>query len=464
MTLLSHTLRTRVFAIPSLIVLALFASMCLYAARSGLEWRAVLEAEIASIEEDAFTKRSEWLLDLAEVEKGSNASPYAAQPMSLPFAAVRRLDPLADFSFSRQSLQPRSTTVNGWRNATSLWQGHELEAPTSLAQGRIDLSLCVIVLWPLLLLILGFGALNSDREAGRLELLMVHGASPLRLVVFRVGIPALCTWLILSGVATVAAVSVPDSGRMGSFFSWWWVASLYGLGWTALVMAVASTTRSFVVEGVSSLVLWSLLVLVLPSLSQGFAHAVKAPPSQVAYLSRARAAQAEAKRNLDSRVSAFLSGHLDAADGDDEVPNYYRAAYLANLEVRQTTEEIRREYARSRREQSNIMRWAALVAPVSGIFAELQRITGTTPDAALDYEIQTARFLNHLHDAIGPAVVAKSRLSLAQANMLTPFELKPVSQPVHGFGWLGWFVLCAVGVWATFKNTRVPGSLALRGE
>lgn len=448
MNLLLREFRFRIGSAPGLAISFLLLAACGFSGWAGLRWRAEVSGDLERVRARVEDARRSWLAETAAPK-----SPYEGRPMRLKHLATLPPGPLSDFAFTRESLYPRAVTFSGWSNEAKLFTGHEIQAPTALAYGRLDLTLCGIVLLPLVLIVLGHGALTNERASGRLGLMLAQGISPLTLVALRVGLAAFVGWGLLLGASLVGCSAEEAPGRWGRFIAWLTGITVYVAVWSLALMAIATVASSAAVEAIMGLGLWTALVVVAPALSEGLASVVHPSPSQVAYLSRARFAEAEAKRDIESRLAAFMSGHREVKDGD--VPEFYRAGYIANVSVREEVGPTWAALEASRLARARLLAWTEALSPVSGVYACLVGIAGSGPERAFVFQSSVRAGLADWHERISEAVVRKQRLSPESVEAFSPARFNEPETPLHPTAWASLLLIGLVAAEIARRNARL---------
>lgn len=450
---LRRLLRTRWM----LLLLLLTAIALTASAAAGLAWRGALEASLAAPAEENVSDRAEWLDAVRRAEAGETVPAYQGRPTSFTGQAVSPPGPLADFAFAGEAVHPREASrINAFRNEVTLFRRYEISGPVADRLTRFDLSFVAAALLPLVLLLLTFDALTRERDSGRLPLLLAQGARVFELTAVRVAVPTLLLLALLTLVSAGAALLADAPGRLAAWFDWWCVASMHLMFWAVVATAVAVACRQTVTAALAALATWTLLVVALPSLAQFTAEALHPSPSRVAYLSDARAAEAEARRNVDDLAAVYMAEHPQTAAPDDEVPGFHRSAWLANRAIHERTAPVRTAFETSLAERRRFLSRVRAFVPVLLAYGSMEELAATGATHAAAFRGQTLAYHAALMDAIGPAAVGNARLTVAEAEALPDFSFVPPRPPslVPVLGWLAFASALAAGMVA----------LALRGR
>ncbi|WP_019962177.1 DUF3526 domain-containing protein [Woodsholea maritima] len=421
-----------------LTVLTLFALVCAWSVSDGVRWQRQVETVLSETPADMVTQRDEWMADLRRAEAGEEVSPYAARPMSLTFMAQLPPGRLAALAGGGDAIHPHTALINGWLSEASLFRRYEVEGPSALHAGRLDLSFLVIAVLPMLLLMLSFDTLSREREAGRFTLFLLQGGQAWHLILARLIVVALPLWAIIS-LAVISASLLLGAPFMTAAL---WIASmsLYLLFWCSLAALVAVFARRTSFAALGAIGAWAVFVVLIPLTARFTAETLHPVPSRVTYLTEARLAEGETRRNLTNRSEIYMAEHPDMANaGDEAVPGYYQASYLANIDINAHTRPL---VARFEAQQAAQRQWAQalqFLSPALIVEQGLHGVSGTGPQRAAAFRAQARQHLNHLLEAIGPATVARARLTLAQAEALPEFsfsEPQPALSTHFGFAWM----------------------------
>lgn len=97
--------------------------------------------------------------------------------------------PLSGFSSGQSllhhSVQTISTSPNSW--FTTMKQAEKLNNPHNITMGNMDVSFVLLYLFPLLIIVFNFGVLSTEKEEGRLPLLLIQGVSVKQLFWYKTG-------------------------------------------------------------------------------------------------------------------------------------------------------------------------------------------------------------------------------------------------------------------------------------
>lgn len=412
---------------PALIAVALIAVTLLYAGISGDRWRDARAAGLESFEAQQLESLGEWRETLAGIEAGTvEASPFDGNPMSIAFPAVLPPSALGDFAIGHADLHPASATISPWRNLSSVFGRYQFDNPTTLASSRFDVALVVVLLMPVLMIAVSFDILAADRGRGSLSMLM---SFPVRLpqlawtrLLFRNGLLWLTAIVVM---LLLLVVNDPGGGnRYARFGLWVAVCLAYAAFWTTLIAFCIASFRTATNAAAALVALWMLITLAVPATVATVSEAAYPTPSRLAFLSEIRMAQGDTNRELAEVTAGFLLDHPELSVGNESLPSYFRAAYLSNEAARTNTRPILDAYEAARAGRARTLGWAQYLSP--SIIA--QRLLNVAAGADLErqhrFQAQARDSLRALSAAVGPAVVSRNRLSVAEFDELAPFSFE----------------------------------------
>ncbi len=408
------------------LVIGVLLVAVLLAGWSGDRWRDAQTASVEAFEAKELESLAEWRQTLADIESGEKeAGPYDARPMSISFPAALRPSSLGDFAVGHAELQPASGEISPWRNAATVFRKYQFDNPTTLAAGRFDIALVIVLLLPVLMIAVSFDVLARDRARGTLALVMAHPISLARLawsrLVFRNGLVLLAALL---GMVLVLIGNDGGGDRYGRFALWLAVYVAYGGIWVALIACCIARFRSPTGTAAALVSLWLLLVIALPAAVETVAEAAYPTPSRLAYLSEVRRSQAETNRELDKLTGNFLMDHPQLTVGDEGLPSFMRAAFLSNEMARERAAPIIERYETAWAGRAGTLMWAQLLSPAIMAQRAFSIVAGADIDRQHRFQQQASTALYDLAALAGPAIVSRNRLSLAEFDALQPFAFE----------------------------------------
>ncbi|MEO1046084.1 MAG: DUF3526 domain-containing protein [Pseudomonadota bacterium] len=432
MTIQSAALLERrlfLLAPPGLIAFAAIIAVVIFASLGGHS-----AVERSAQAQTAFTaereaSRTEWRESMAQIEAaGSAEAPYEARPMNIRIPAVLPPTPLGDFAIGDTEILPNTTEISGWSNPANLFSEYEFDNPTPLSLGSFDMTFIVVVLMPLLMIAVSFDLFASDRERGRARLLAAQTGQIAPTIWRRLIIRNAALWAVFAASTAIAALLAPmgaDTGlRLTHFVVWLTIALLYGLFWFAAITLVSAILRRSETVASALFALWAIFVFAVPAVGGAIAEASYPPPSRLAYLSQMRQGEVKAVRETAELTSGFLADHPEMTVSDEDVPGYFSSTFLANEEARKRTAPVLEAFNNSRQQRMALVAKLQYLSPALIADRAMTAVAGGGDARGLAFQDQAYIALNDLVQRIGPAVVARQRISLAEYDAIPAFAFR----------------------------------------
>lgn len=260
---------------------------------------------------------------------------FEAQPNRHPHRVVhygtfafRQPGLLAGFDPGIESFVGHMVYLEGHRQNTANF-GEARKSSMLLRFGELSPAFVLQVLWPLLLVFLGFGAMARERERGYLVPLLAQGVSIRSLIAGK--------WLALSIIALLlAAPALVLLWIIGSTVDLMTVTALsfsayviYLLTWAGAIVLVSALSRSARNALFGCLAAWTATVIVIPRALTEVASLVVMLPTRV---------------ETDIRIHHELAAMGDSHNPDDPYFKTFRAKVLAQYGVSRI-EELPVNYA-----------------------------------------------------------------------------------------------------------------------
>jgi ABC-2 type transport system permease protein len=434
--LIAHEWKIRLSRPAAVASLMLFAMTLVYGAFSGGVQLDTRQRAIAGHETEVATLMTKWRADLLALEENNTQAgvpPWAGSPMDAMFASSLPPAPLADYAIGQADLLPYYGTLSLWDPDTRTFSRYELADPVALALGSLDLSKAVLLMLPLLLIVLTFDVLSSERDAGRLALTMVQAASIQSLFWRRLLIrsaAALLLVLILSLAAAAARAASPSTAeRLLHYLLWLLAASCYAGFWIALISFIAGRNRSGASNVMLLLLAWAGLTLVVPAGVGAVVEMIYPTPSRLAYLEQSRAIEIETELAEPQIAQQLVLDHpeLFAAQAS-AIPAYVRSAFLVTSRVDKATSKVLTAFedAASRRERAlSVLGFTSPTVIVHGLFNE---IAGTSAARQRRYTMQARAFKREYAKQAAGHILMGQRLPVREAAGLARFQF--VDEPL----------------------------------
>lgn len=421
--------RIFLFALPGTLIISCLVLLGSYAAISGKFYVGQVIAGQATFNAQSNEVVTEWRDALVKSEESGEAeSVYAARPMNLRLPASLPPAPLADFAIGSGDLFPTTTKLTGWANPADLFIEYEFGNPTILSMGRFDLTFLVVVILPLVMIAASFDVFTGERERGRAKITAAQAGNIQSSVWKRLFMRNVAIWVAFSMIALLAAFVAPtpqmSGARLASFILWIGVSWAYGVFWYSLIaFAVAFGKRSETVAA-ALFSLWAVFVFAVPAIGGAVAEAAYPPPSRLVFLSEMREGEVEAVREAEKLTNTFLAEHPEMAQSTEDVPGFFRGAFLSNREAGKRTTPVLEAFTQSRENRKALVGRLQFLSPALVANNALVTVAGGDVARNMAYQEQARDALNDLFERIGPAVVAKQRISVVEFDSIPRFEFR----------------------------------------
>lgn len=186
----------------------------------------------------------------------------------LRFNLVNEPHPLNALSIGQRDVNSSIQRVT-IRNLESQRYDTDLFNPASLLAGNLDFSFVLIYLFPLLIISLSYNLLSEEKEQGTWQLLSAQSASPVKMLLRKLGIRAIVVMAALALLLLLACVilSLPFDSSLLAVVS---ISFLYLLVWFAICFWVVSLQKRSSTNAVILLSAWMLLTVILPGVANNY--------------------------------------------------------------------------------------------------------------------------------------------------------------------------------------------------
>ncbi|GGF60606.1 ABC transporter permease [Alteromonas lipolytica] len=353
--------------------------------------------------------------------------------------------------------------IDGFTGNAIFLEGHRQNGATFADQkqssgltwlGTLTPAFVMQLLTPLLLIILGFGVMTREREAGTLDFLKVQGVSPLVLIggkgiaLMGAGLVVLMP-LIIGGLVTLAqgAAVLPVAMFLLSYL-------LYLAVWCAIVLWVSTLASTNSTSFSGLIAIWVLLCLVVPRIASNSASVLEASPGKLetdfAVLKKLRE-MGDGHNASDPAFKALKDNLLAQYDVDSvkQLPINFRGivAQKSEADLTKVLTEFAEQSMAQQQAQALIARSFGWLSPMIAIQNASMKLAGTDLENYQRFmrEAEAVRFdfvqsLNKLHaegmtleqDANKYQSAAAKKAATVSADnwqILEDFHFTPLSAP-----------------------------------
>ncbi|RUO33829.1 ABC transporter permease [Aliidiomarina soli] len=240
------------------------------------------------------------------------------------------------------------------------------------------------ILTPLLLIVLGFGVMTREREAGTLDFLKVQGVSPSVLLAGKGVALAGAGILVLVPLVVGAVMTLLNGAALLMVVSFIASYLLYLAIWCGVVLLVSTLATSNSTSFSGLIAVWILLCLVLPRVASNTASVMVASPGKLetdfAVLQQMR--QIGDGHNASDPAFKALERSLLAeynVDSVEDLPVNFRGVVAQYSEAEQTKvlNEFAAQQMRQQTSQADIARQFGWLSPMIAIQNASMKLAGT---------------------------------------------------------------------------------------
>lgn len=277
--------------------------------------------------------------------------------------------------------------------------------------GELTPAFVLQVLAPLLLIVLGFGVITREREAGTLDFLKVQGVSPLVLIVGKGIALAGAGFLVLTPLIVGALITLVNGASTlavsGFIFSYF----IYLAVWCGIVLLASSLASSNSASFSSLIAVWIVVCLVIPRIASNSASVLVASPGKLetdfAVLKKLRE-MGDGHNASDPAFKALKDNLLAQYDVDsiEELPVNFRGivAQKSEADLTEVLNEFAEQQMAQQHQQASIARFFGWLSPMIAIQNASMKLAGTDLENYQRFmrEAESVRFsfvqsLNKLH-------------------------------------------------------------------
>ena len=410
----------RSLATQLLLVFALLVSF--YSVWSGSAWQMAQQNSLDQYVETVEEKSSEWRADLTAIENGEGeSSPYTARPMDIQLPAVHKTGATSHMAIGMTEIMPARLVISPRRNGMSMIAPYEFDNPMMLLFGRMDFVFFVTIIAPLLLIALNFDVIASDRAQGLSKMLLSNPVTETTVIANRmIARSSILIFIVL--LALIFGLTVADNLTFSDAASWVTLVLAYLFFWIGLIFLIVSQSqRGF--SGLSKLVsLWLLFALIIPAASNSITTYLFPQPSKLELLSDARSATSEATKQTAELTQRFLEDHPELTIGDDQVPGYYRALFLSNSVVRESTQPIVKDFSESMKDREDMLDILQYLSPTTILQRSLIAIAQTDSRSHSLFLETAGQYLSNINNVVEDSVLTSNRISVDTFDQIKIFD------------------------------------------
>lgn len=417
---------------------AILVVLVLVGARNGARAVAIQaerHAQLVAEEAQRLAETRERLRELARDNPPlGRRDPRNAADVAATFGASYALlppAPLTALSTGQSDLMPGYYKI-GLDTNPALASAEELENPTNLLIGNLDVAFVLVFLCPLVILALSYDLLSADKERGALALALAQPVSLSTLVAGKVLargaiIVGLIAALALAG-ALAAGVPMSAPGALSGLGAYFGVACIYALFWFSAAVFVNALGLRSSSNAVALAGVWVVLVLVAPS-AVGIGASARYPiPSRIEMVQAMRVASRETSEEASRSMAGMFADHPEmAALGAIDMEDYQSRRVFLDEEVRRRIQPVVQRFEESVVEQQGVVERFKYISPAVLTLQGLNHVSGTSYERYRRFQSEVGLFVEEWREHFLPLIFAKQPFQEADLETLPRFEMPPGS-------------------------------------
>jgi ABC-2 type transport system permease protein len=314
----------------------------------------------------------------------------------LRFTLIDKPDRIAGLSIGQRDVNPsvQSITI---RTLEAQLHDTDLNNPSNLQSGNLDLGFVIIYLFPLVVIAFLFNLLSEEKEAGTWRLIAVQSNSTLRFLWMKLSVRMLLTYCMLGGILLFAylILSLPVNRQLITFIL---VAILYTTFWFAFCFWVVSFQQNSSFNALTLLSAWLILAVLLPASVNNYVANLYPVPESLAAMVKQREGYHE-KWDTDKKITMdkFYTHYPQFKKYGVPQETFNWTWYYAMQQMGDDESLKERMAMRAKiKQRENASRWLATVIPTMHTQLLFNDIARTSLSSHLQLLDQTIEFHERL--------------------------------------------------------------------
>lgn len=449
------------------IAVPLYALLLAYGVHTGTQWRGFLEGNIAAAAGQADKKLSGLLAKVERIEAGeavaaSEDPRFPAKVARFQGYEIATKPPLgaAAVAIGQSDIQPSYVKVQ-WAPMFSQANTDEIQNPTNLAVGLIDLGFVIIYLYPLLIIALSYNMLSSERENGTQALLL---SQPVLVTSFVAG-KVLLRGLLVIGLALLLPLvglilgnnGVLDAQELWRLALLAGVIAIYGAFWFGVAAFVNGFSSKSSTNALVLMSIWLGLVLILPASLSLLAKSMYPLPSRIEMTQALRRGDALVKKEAGFQRPfnrELLERGADVAL-NATIGEFYQTLLPLEARAEAAAAPIFERFEAQRRSQQLLAERLKYLSPAVLTQFSLQQIAAQSAADFAHFMAQVGAFHRRWREYFLPLVMSERLMTRKDVAEIPRFEYQPrprqavLLESVRDLLALIGFAVCAIaaGFW-----------------
>jgi ABC-2 type transport system permease protein len=351
-----------------------------------------------------------------------------SSPRRLRTIATLPPGPLASLSVGQSDLQPYSSNVSIYSTKDNLFRYYEIENPMNLLTGRFDLSFVLIYLLPLIILVLNYNLLSSEKEQGTLALACSQPVTLRTLVTGKVLLRGLIVVALTFTVTAIGiwlgGVRIVEAGNLGRVALWFLAVLVYAFFWFAVAIAVNSLGKNSSANAAILAGIWLLLVLVVPSLLNLGVSSIHPLPSRLEYITRVREADNESQKIGEKLLAKYYMDHPELVpDGEKPAMDDFSTKYFAvKKESEKLLSPVLDEYEQQLKKQQRLVSRYQIFSPAIVMQEVLNEIAGAGQTRYRKFQESVLKHVRTWQEFIVPKLFLRQKLTVQDYDVHPRFR------------------------------------------
>jgi ABC-2 type transport system permease protein len=412
-----------------------------YALWNGAGWARFQQAAIAGATQDT-ERRVQRLLSMMDTIPADAAppEPFTLDPrvpalvggsVGAPYAMLPPT-PLAALAVGQSDLHASYVKIST-RSQQTVASPEEIDNPSNLVTGRFDLAFVLVYLLPLLVLVLSYDLLSSEREQGTIGLLLSQPISLRRLLLAKI---ASRVALVIAVVVGTTLVGLWFTGAMPNgdgvaerLLLWIGVVIGYALFWLGLAAAVNLAGWSSATNAIALAAAWLALALVGPALLNVAVKSTHPVPSRVELIGALREASNEANTRGSALLARYYEDHPELVPASDslDLEDFMTRLYSVQDAVDRELAPLLAQFDSQLTRQQALVRRFRIFSPAIATQEALSDISGTGLARYTRFREQVAAFQRVWQDFFVPRIFRRALLTRADYDAMPRFSYREES-------------------------------------
>lgn len=364
-----------------------------------------------------------WQARFQQLDAGAQAALHQAGSQALPAAPDEAA--MAAFRFARAhapaallpaaggralasgmlELLPPAIRVTVESRHTDARNEEKLGNPLLQRYGMVDLATALALLVPLLLVCLGAGVVQGERERGTWRMSLAQGAAGWRLLLGAMAVRAGAVWG-LAMLASLLAFMLDPAATLRAFGAWVFCISAFVVFWSAASAWLNLLPGSAATAVLAGLGLWAAVTFGAPAVIAAAADRSAPMPSRLAAIVQMRAAQQDAEAAAADLVRAWYRANpqwAPAAPRQHSWPVSFMPRYL---EQAARIEPVAAAFDRTRAQRFEYAENRAWLSPPLSLLLAAERLAGHDAPRYARYMEQVNRFETQWRDFFVPRIMS----------------------------------------------------------